>query len=72
MTGRVEIWKPLVEKQPGLKNMQYGHSGSVVEHCLMSDQPENLWYLLEQEAKVEDEAHPILQYAEIVESSEEI
>lgn len=70
--GGVEIWKALVEKEPALKNMHYGHSGSLVEHCVLHDRPEILRYLLEQGAKVEDEGHPILQYADIAASSEEI
>lgn len=72
LTGGVEIRKALLEKAPTLKNMHYGHSGSVVEHCVMRDRPEVLRYLLEQGAKVEDEGHPILHKAEIAESSEEI
>lgn len=72
LTGGVEIWKALVEKEPSLKNVHYAHSGSIVQHCVLHHRPEILRYLLEQGAKVEDEGHPILQYAEVVESSEEI
>jgi len=53
-------------------SMHYGHSGSVVEHCVMRNRPEILRYLLEQGARVEDEGRPILQIAEIAGSSEEI
>jgi len=38
----------------------------------MRNRPEILRYLLEQGARVEDEGRPILQIAEIAESSEEI
>ncbi|KAL8781354.1 MAG: hypothetical protein Q9213_006043 [Squamulea squamosa] len=72
LTGGIEIWKALVEKEPDLKNMHYGHSGSVVEKCVFYDHPEILRFLLEQGAKVEDEGRPILHIAEIRESSEEI
>lgn len=72
LTGGVNIWKALLEKSPPLKNMHYGHSGSVVEHCVLWNHPEILRYLLEEGAKVEDEGRPILQIAEMAESSEEI
>lgn len=70
LTSGVEVWKALLEKDPSLKNAHYGHSGSVVEHCVMHNCPEVLRYLLEQGAKVEDEGRPILHVAEIAESSE--
>lgn len=70
LTGGVEVWKALLEKDPSLKNAHYGHSGSAVEHSVMHNCPEGLRYLLEQGAKVEDEGHPILHMAEIAESPE--
>lgn len=70
--GGVNIWKVLLEKEPKLKDARWGHAGTVVEHCVMQEKVDVLRFLLEQGAKVESEARPILQMAETAESPEEI
>ena len=71
-TGGVHVWAAIIEHEPGMKDMRYGHSGSVVEHAVKFRKVEVLRYVLEQGAKVEEDERPILQIATIFEAGEEI
>ena len=71
-TGGLEVWKAIIEQDDKMKDMHYGHSGSVVEHCIKFHKPEILRYVLQKGARVENEGRSVLQMAEIFESSEEV
>ena len=70
--GGVKVWKVLLEKESKLKDARWGHAGMVDEHCVMQENVDVLRLLLQQGAKMESQARPILQIAEIAESPEEI
>lgn len=71
-TGGLDIWKAIIEKDDKMKDMHYGHSGSIVEHCIKFFKVDILRYVLGKGASVEDEGRSVLQMAEIFESPEEV